>query len=212
MARQIRTPVRQVRQSFDGLLNPIIARTLTVKGPAETGIATASAARFILALQFPIVIALMFAGKPLLASFGPEFVVGYWALLLLATAEMIQGAFGVSDLIILYHKPLGQIRITATNIAINAATGWVLIGPLGVTGGRLLRARGRARRGADPAPCLADPFRRAGAAALQRRADGRGAAGARRGLGRRMGARRCGAGGRVLRSGDRRALPSMPGR
>ena len=50
MARQIRTPVRQVRQSFDGLLNPIIARTLAVKGPAETGIATASAARFILAL------------------------------------------------------------------------------------------------------------------------------------------------------------------
>jgi len=134
MARQIRTPVRQVRQSFDGLLNPIIARTLAVKGAAETGIATASAARFILALQIPIVIGLMFAGKPLLAAFGPEFVAGYWALLLLATAEMIQGAFGVSDLIILYHKPLGQIRITAANIAINAVTGWLLIGPLGVTG------------------------------------------------------------------------------
>jgi O-antigen/teichoic acid export membrane protein len=134
MARQIRTPVRQVRQSFDGLLNPIIARTLTVKGPAETGIATASAARFILALQIPIVIGLMFAGKPLLGWFGPEFVAGYWALLLLATAEMIQGAFGVSDLIILYHKPLGQLRITASNIAINAVTGWLLIGKLGVTG------------------------------------------------------------------------------
>lgn len=134
MARQIRTPVRQVRQSFDGLLNPIIARTLTVKGAAETGIATASAARFILALQLPIVIALMFAGKPLLAAFGPEYVAGYWALLLLATAEMVQGAFGVSDLIILYNKPLGQIRITASNIAINAVTGWLLIGPLGVTG------------------------------------------------------------------------------
>jgi O-antigen/teichoic acid export membrane protein len=137
MARQIRTPVRQVRQSFDGLLNPIIARTLAVKGAVETGLATASAARFILALQLPIVIGLVFAGKPLLGAFGPEFVAGYYALLLLATAEMIQGAFGVSDLIILYNKPLGQIRITASNIAINAVAGWFLIEPLGVTGAGL---------------------------------------------------------------------------
>jgi hypothetical protein len=53
------------------------------------------------------------------------------------TAEMIQGAFGVSDLIILYHKPLGQIRITASNIAINMVAGWLLIEPLGVAGAAL---------------------------------------------------------------------------
>ena len=35
MARQIRTPIRQVRQSFDGLLNPIIARTLSLKRPSR---------------------------------------------------------------------------------------------------------------------------------------------------------------------------------
>lgn len=137
MARQIRTPVRQVRQSFDGLLNPIIARTLALKGPKETGLATAGAARFILALQLPILIALAFGGVPLLAWFGAEFVAGYWALLLLAAAETIQGAFGVSDLILLYRKPLAQLAITSANIAINVAAGWLLIGPLGVTGAGL---------------------------------------------------------------------------
>lgn len=137
MARQIRTPVRQVRQSFDGLLNPIIARTLALKGPKETGLATASAARFILAVQLPILIALAFGGVPLLAWFGAEFVAGYWALLLLAAAETIQGAFGVSDLIILYRKPLAQLAITSANIAINVAAGWLLIAPLGVTGAGL---------------------------------------------------------------------------
>jgi O-antigen/teichoic acid export membrane protein len=137
MARQIRTPVRQVRQSFDGLLNPIIARTLSLKGPKETGIATASAARLILAVQLPILIALAFAGVPLLGWFGPAFVAGYAALLLLAAAEMIQGAFGVSDLIILYRKPFAQLAITSANIAINLAAGWLLIGPLGVTGAGL---------------------------------------------------------------------------
>ncbi|HEV7660237.1 MAG TPA: lipopolysaccharide biosynthesis protein [Allosphingosinicella sp.] len=137
MARQIRIPVRQVRQNFDGLLNPVIARTLALKGPRETGVASASAARLILAVQLPILIALAFGGIPLLAWFGNEFVTGYWALLLLAAAEMIQGAFGVSDLIILYRRPLAQLGITATNIAVNLIAGWLLIGPLGVTGAGL---------------------------------------------------------------------------
>ena len=137
MARQIRIPVRQVRQSFDGLLNPIIARTLAVKGAAETGAATAAAARLILALQLPILIALVFAGVPLLAWFGPEFALGYWALLLLAAADMIQGAFGVSDLIILYRRPRAQLGVTAANIAVNLIAGALLIVPFGVTGAAL---------------------------------------------------------------------------
>lgn len=137
MARQIRTPVRQVRQSFDGLLNPIIARTLALKGPTDTGIATAGAARLILAVQLPILIALAFAGMPLLASFGPAFPAGYAALLLLAAAEMIQGAFGVSDLILLYRRPLAQLSVTTASIAVNLAAGALLIAPLGVTGAAL---------------------------------------------------------------------------
>ncbi|HST35747.1 MAG TPA: oligosaccharide flippase family protein [Allosphingosinicella sp.] len=137
MARQIRVPVRQVRQSFDGLLNPIIARTLAVKGAVETGAATAAAARLILALQLPILIALVFAGVPLLAWFGPAFTAGYWALLLLAAADMIQGAFGVSDLIILYRRPLAQLSVTAANIAVNLLAGALLIVPFGVTGAAL---------------------------------------------------------------------------
>lgn len=137
MARQIRTPIRQVRQSFDGLLNPIIARTLAARGAAETGAATAAAARLILALQLPLLIALIFAGLPLLAWFGPEYALGYWALLLLAGAEMVQGAFGVSDLIILYRRPPAQLAVTAANIAVNLLAGLLLIAPLGVTGAAL---------------------------------------------------------------------------
>src|SRR6185436_4315342 len=111
MARQIRTPIRQVRQSFDGLLNPIVARTLALRGPAETAAGTASVARLILALQLPLLLALALVGFPLLAAFGPDFAAGYWALMLLASAETIQGAFGVSDLIILYRRPTAQLAI-----------------------------------------------------------------------------------------------------
>lgn len=137
MARQIRTPVRQVRQSFDGLLNPIIARTLARRGPAATGAATASAGRLILAVQLPILITLVFAGLPLLGWFGPAFAAGYWALLTLAAAEAIQGAFGVSDLIILYRRPLAQLGITGANIAMNLMAGFLLVPRFGITGAAL---------------------------------------------------------------------------
>ena len=43
MARQVSIPIRQVRQSFDGLLIPVVTRTLSATGPAETGKAIASA-------------------------------------------------------------------------------------------------------------------------------------------------------------------------
>ena len=137
MARQIRTPIRQVRQSFDGLLNPIIARTLTLRGATETAAGTASVARLVLALQLPILLGLALAGEPLLAWFGPEFVAGYGALLLLAAAETIQGAFGVSDLILLYRRPMAQLSITSANILFNVLVGVALIRPLGVTGAGL---------------------------------------------------------------------------
>ncbi len=137
VARQVRTPIRQVRQSFDGLLTPIVARTLAVRGPVETGKAVASASRLILAIQLPILVALAAIGLPLLGWFGPEFAAGYWALLLLAAAETIQGAFGVSDLIFLYRQPAVVLRITMVTTIVNLAAGLALIPWLGVDGAAL---------------------------------------------------------------------------
>lgn len=134
MARQIRTPLRQVRQSFDGLLNPIIARTLTRHGPERTALATASAARLVLAIQLPLLLALLFGGESLLASFGPGFAAGYTAMLLLAGAETIQGAFGISDLMILYRHPRVQLLLPLSNIAVNLLVGVLVIRSFGVTG------------------------------------------------------------------------------
>lgn len=137
MARQVRTPIRQVRQSFDGLLTPIVSRTLSVAGPIRTGQATASATRLIMAIQAPILIALFVLGAPLLHWIGPEFAAGYWAMLMLAAAEGIQGAFGVSDLIFLYRKPTALLWVTAIWVAANALAGWLLIPAWGVDGAAL---------------------------------------------------------------------------
>lgn len=134
MARQIRTPIRQVRQSFDSLLTPIVSKTLSLAGPGVTGQATASATRLILAIQLPFLIALFILGAPLLHWIGGEFAVGYWAMLALGAAEAIQGAYGVSDLIFLYRRPHLILWITAAGAAANLAVAWPFMALYGVTG------------------------------------------------------------------------------
>ena len=134
MARQVRTPVRQARQSFDGMLVPIVSRTLSAVGPVLTGRALASAARLILAIQLPILIGLVAIGAFLLDAIGPEFVLGYWALLLLAGAESIQGAFSTGDLLFVYRRPRLGLAITATSIAVGIAAGFLFISLWGITG------------------------------------------------------------------------------
>jgi O-antigen/teichoic acid export membrane protein len=137
MAQQVRTPIRQVRQSFDGLLTPIVSRTLAHGGAARTGRATASASRLILAIQLPALAALAVLGVPLLALIGPEFVAGYYAMLLLGTAETVQGAFGVGDLILLFRRAQRVILVTLTSVAVTLIAGPPLIGWLGPAGAAL---------------------------------------------------------------------------
>lgn len=134
MARQGRTPIRQVRQSFDGLLTPLIAKTLKLNGAVATGTATASAARLILSIQLAVLIVLIGIGHPLLGSIRPEFAAGYTALVLLTLGEAIQSALGLTDLILLYRKPSLTLALTGAGIAINVAAAWLLMPTLGING------------------------------------------------------------------------------
>lgn len=135
MARQLAVPIRQVRQSFDGLLIPLVARTLTVRGSRATGTALASATRLILAIQLPILLALFAIGAPLLDWFGPGFAAGYWALVALATAEAIQAAFSIGDLMFVYLKPKTGLYVTLASILLGVVAALILIPWLGISGG-----------------------------------------------------------------------------
>src|SRR4051812_21661582 len=79
MARQIAVPIRQVRQSFDGLLIPLVARTLGARGSRGSGEALASATRLILVLQLPLLVAILAAGRPALAWLGQGVGQGFLA-------------------------------------------------------------------------------------------------------------------------------------
>ncbi|MDB5693658.1 MAG: hypothetical protein JWO81_2721, partial [Alphaproteobacteria bacterium] len=137
MARQIAVPIRQVRQSFDGLLIPLVARTLSTRGSRGSGEALASATRLILVIQLPIIVALFAAGRPLLGLFGKGFEAAYWPLIALATAEAIQAAFSIGDLVFVYLRPQLGLWLTLASIAIGIAAALVLVRPLGISGAAL---------------------------------------------------------------------------
>jgi O-antigen/teichoic acid export membrane protein len=137
MARQFRTPIRQTRQAFDSLLTPIVARTLSAEGPATTATAIASAVRMILAIQLVMVIALIAVGDDILRWFGPAFVVGYGATVVLGLAETIQGAFSITDLLLLYLRARLALVVTIVMSVANVAAALPLIARYGIDGAAL---------------------------------------------------------------------------
>jgi O-antigen/teichoic acid export membrane protein len=137
MARQVTAPIRQVRQSFDGLLIPAVARTLAIRGSRETGEALASATRLILVLQLPILVGLVAAGAALMEALGHGFAAGHWALLALAAAEVIQAAFSIGDLVFVYLKPRVGLQVTLAGTGIGIVAALFLIPPLGIAGAGL---------------------------------------------------------------------------
>jgi O-antigen/teichoic acid export membrane protein len=88
----------------------------------------------ILAIQLAGVLALLTVGEPLLGWFGAEFTPAYLALLLLAAAETIQGAFSVSDLLLLYQRARLALAVTFAMIAVHLLTAVPLIGIYGMNG------------------------------------------------------------------------------
>jgi len=137
MARQFRTPIRQTRQAFDSLLTPIVAKTLSAEGPAATATAIASAVRMILAIQLAMVLALIAVGDDILRWFGPVFVAGYGATVVLGLAETIQGAFSITDLLLLYLRARLALLVTIVMSLVNIAAALPLIMWYGIEGAAL---------------------------------------------------------------------------
>jgi O-antigen/teichoic acid export membrane protein len=134
MARQVTTPIRQVRQSFDGLLVPAVARTIGLRGAGGTGEALASATRLILVIQLPLLILLFAIGARLMSWLGHGFAAGYWPLVILAAAELLQSALGIGDLVFVYLRPRIGLYLTMIGIAVGIAAALLLIPRFGITG------------------------------------------------------------------------------
>ena len=134
LARQVSMPIRQVRQAFDGMLVPLVSHTLTHGSIEQAGRALAHSSRLVLVLQLPVVLLLWAFGSSLLSLIGDGFAAGYAAMLCLAVAEMVQGAFGLGELLLVYSRPRLMAGLSAVFVALGAAAAVLLQPLLGLTG------------------------------------------------------------------------------
>jgi len=118
--RQLRTPILQVRQAFDGILTPLTARTMHADGDVRAGDAMAAATRVILSIQLGLMLLMTAAGHALLALFGPQYPPAWPALVAMVLAETVNGAFGVSELILYYRRPALALQVNLLLIAVPA--------------------------------------------------------------------------------------------
>ena len=137
VVRQLRTPILQIRQAFDGILTPLTARTMRADGDTATGAALGAAARVILTGQLAAVLLMVAAGEALLGLFGQQYTVGYWTLIAMVLTETVNGAFGVSELIIYYRRPHLALAVNLVLIGIGAVLVPVLAPLLGTLGAAL---------------------------------------------------------------------------
>jgi O-antigen/teichoic acid export membrane protein len=88
----------------------------------------------ILAIQLAMVLALIAVGAPVLHWFGPEFAAGYVATVILGLAETIQGAFSITDLLLLYLRARLALYVTLVMSTVNIAAALPLIATFGSDG------------------------------------------------------------------------------
>jgi O-antigen/teichoic acid export membrane protein len=65
---------------------------------------------------------------------GHGFAGGYWPLIILAAAEVLQSALGIGDLVFVYLRPRIGLYLTLISTAVGIVTALLLIPHFGITG------------------------------------------------------------------------------
>ncbi|MBZ6384227.1 MULTISPECIES: lipopolysaccharide biosynthesis protein [Sphingomonas] len=140
VARQVCTPLRQVRQSFDALLTPIVARELRLSGLGPARHTIAGVSRKILDLQLPTFLLIAGMGAAILRLLGGYYPAAYAPMLILCLAEILQAGFGIADLLFAYRAPGQGLVITVAGAVIGIVASFLLarFGMVGIASGLLL--------------------------------------------------------------------------
>jgi O-antigen/teichoic acid export membrane protein len=137
MARQFSTFTKKIRQGFDRILPPVLSQSAAVGDMTRVRDQLSMVTRWILSVQMLIILFFAFYGRDLLGLLGGSFSAGWLILMLLVSADAINGALGVSDLPFVYLRPRVNLYIGAVLLALSLVTNLWLIRALGPEGAAL---------------------------------------------------------------------------
>lgn len=129
--------MRKVRQAFDPMFTPIIARQSAVQDRAAMEQSFAQLGRWVLAAQLPLMGVLCLAGGIGLDIFGPGFRSGALWVGLLAVAHATNSFVGLAETVIMIQRPKWNLVNSAITVALQLGVSLVLIPVFGATGAAL---------------------------------------------------------------------------
>jgi O-antigen/teichoic acid export membrane protein len=129
--------MRKVRQAFDPMFTPIIARQSAVRDQAAMEKSFAQLGRWVLAAQLPLMGVLCLAGGIGLDIFGPGFDRGTMWVALLAVAHATSSFVGLAETVIMIQRPKLNLINSGLTVLLQFCTSLLLIPWLGATGAAL---------------------------------------------------------------------------
>ncbi|PCJ33249.1 MAG: hypothetical protein COA93_08225 [Alphaproteobacteria bacterium] len=134
IALQIMTIIKKVRQSFDPILEPVISQTLKQSKRGNVNEELSRVSYWIFSIQALIFTLLIFYGAGLLGLFNIAGGNASLTLLFLIGAVMIQGSFGLSELIFIYKKPNVNLILSLVILLFHASLCYFLSLKFGILG------------------------------------------------------------------------------
>ena len=129
--------MRKVRQAFDPMFTPIIARQSAVRDQAAMEQSFAQLARWVLAAQLPLMGVLCLSGGIGLRIFGPGFEAGTLWVALLALAHATNSFVGLAETVIMIQRPKLNLLNSGATVVLQFGASLLLIPWYGATGAAL---------------------------------------------------------------------------
>lgn len=134
IALQILTIVKKIRQSFDPVLDPIVAQALKSSPIKVVSRKIANVGLSIFLLQMLIVGLLLYFGQFLLAMFGVAGPAAKTTLIVLVLSTVVIDSFGLPETVFIYKKPIINMAAAGLGLLAFLAIGAVLIKDFNIVG------------------------------------------------------------------------------
>jgi len=112
--QNLATIIQKTRHVFDPILSPVINQTLSQRGAADAGQQLSQVCRWILTLLALQLAIMAFYAGPLLGLIGEGFAVGALAMVIVLSAEALEGSLASAELPFVFKKPILNLGLTAT--------------------------------------------------------------------------------------------------
>jgi len=135
LAQQIGTVAGKIRHLYEPMLAPIIAQSRSLE---TIGAHLTRLTLFIFTIHMVIISIFVIFGNTILDLLGAGFAAGFLVVIIILIGEMMEGSFGLSELVMVYRNPALPPRQVLFTLALEIALVWYLaqqFGPIGAATG-----------------------------------------------------------------------------